>query len=203
MFLIALVGSNAARAAGASTLVVSGLTTPRSAGSTASVTVEARTSSGARATSYAGMIRFTSSDGQAVLPANYKFTAGDAGIHTFTNAVVLKTAGTQSVTATDTVTSTITGTQTGIVVNALAVSSLNVSGIASPRTAGTATSVRVKALDIFGNMAASYRGTIHFTSTDPAASLPADYTFTAADAGDHTFAATAAMPGGVTLRTAG
>jgi hypothetical protein len=37
------------------------------------------------------------------------FTAGDAGVHTFTNLTTLKTAGSQSVTATDTVTSTITG----------------------------------------------------------------------------------------------
>ncbi len=202
-FSVAALGPNAARAAGASTLVVTGITTPRSAGSTGSATVEARSSSGARATNYAGTIRFTSTDGQAVLPANYTFTATDAGIHTFTNAVVLKTAGTQSVTATDTVTATITGTQTGIVVNALAVSTLSVGGISSPRTAGTASSVRVTALDVFGNQASSYRGTIHFTSTDPAAKLPADYTFTATDAGDHTFVATPSMPGGVVLNTAG
>jgi adhesin/invasin len=32
-----------------------------------------------------------------------------------------------------------------------------------------------------------YTGTIHFTSTDGTASLPANYTFTAADKGVHTF----------------
>lgn len=36
----------------------------------------------------------------------------------------------------------------------------------------------------------AYTGTVHFTSSDPAASLPADYTFTLADAGTHTFSAT-------------
>ena len=91
VFSVAVLGSTAVPAAGASTLVVSGITTPRSAGSTGSVTVEARTTSGARATTYAGTIRFTATDGQAVLPANYTFTATDAGIHTFTNAVVWKT----------------------------------------------------------------------------------------------------------------
>src|SRR5207253_11448131 len=45
-------------------------------------------------------------------------------------------------------------------------STLNESGISTPRTAGTASSVRVKTLDVFGNMASSYRGTIHFTSRD-------------------------------------
>lgn len=37
---------------------------------------------------------------------------------------------------------------------------------------------------------ANYRGTVHFTSSDPAAVLPADYTYTFADAGSHTFVVT-------------
>ena len=45
-------------------------------------------------------IHFTSSDRAAVLPPDYYFTANDAGSHTFTNDVVLKTPGTQSITAT-------------------------------------------------------------------------------------------------------
>ncbi len=49
-----------------------------------------------------GTAHFTSSDIQAVLPANYTFTGVDAGVHVF--SVTLKTAGSQSITATDTVT---------------------------------------------------------------------------------------------------
>lgn len=37
---------------------------------------------------------------------------------------------------------------------------------------------------------ASYRGTIHFTADDASVELPPDYTFTAADAGAHTFSIT-------------
>jgi hypothetical protein len=66
---------------------------------------------------YTGTIQFTSSDTLAVLPAPYPFVAGDNGTHTFIGLVTLKTAGTQSITATDTVTSSITGTQSGITVN--------------------------------------------------------------------------------------
>jgi hypothetical protein len=45
--------------------------------------------------------------------------------------------------------------------------------------------------DVYGNIATGYLGTIHFTSSDPSAVLPADYTFTTADAGKHTtFSAT-------------
>ena len=57
-------------------------------------------------------MHFTSSDGAAVLPANYTFVAGDAGVHSFSGGVTLKTAGSSSVTGTDTVTGTITGSQT-------------------------------------------------------------------------------------------
>ena len=72
---------------------------------------------GNRVSSYRGTVHFTSSDAKAKLPANFKFTAADNGTHAFVGTVILKTAGTQSVTATDTVTATITGVQYGIVVS--------------------------------------------------------------------------------------
>ena len=49
---------------------------------------------------YLGTIHLTSSDGLAVLPADYTFTAADAGIHSF--QVTLNTQGTQKITITDT-----------------------------------------------------------------------------------------------------
>jgi hypothetical protein len=54
-------------------------------------------------------------------------------------------------------------------------------------TAGSAFSVTVTALDSSGNKFGDYTGTVHFTSSDLAAVLPSDYTFTAADNGSHTF----------------
>jgi hypothetical protein len=83
------------------------------------VTVTAEDAGGNVTTGYTGTVHLTSSDAQAVLPANYTFTTGagkDNGIHVF--SVTLKTAGTQSITATDTVTGTITGTQSAITVQA-------------------------------------------------------------------------------------
>src|SRR5207248_8817157 len=53
--------------------------------------------------------------------------------------------------------------------------------------AGSAFSITVTALDPFNNTASAYRGTVKFTSTDSAASLPVNYTFTTADAGSHVF----------------
>jgi hypothetical protein len=59
------------------------------AGKPFSVTVTAKNPNLTTTTSYRGTVHFTSSDSQAVLPADYTFTPGDAGVHTF-NGVVLK-----------------------------------------------------------------------------------------------------------------
>lgn len=58
-------------------------------------------------------MHFTSSDGQAVLPANATLTSG---AHTF--SATLKTVGNQTITATDTATSSITGASNTVVVAA-------------------------------------------------------------------------------------
>ena len=73
-----------------------------------------------------GTIQFSSTDPQAVLPASYTFTAADAGTHTFT--VTFKTAGAQSITATDTANGAIIGTEDNIIVQAAAAKSLQVTG---------------------------------------------------------------------------
>src|SRR5205807_2572748 len=95
------------------------ITAPASgtAGSALSVTVTALDAYGNTDTGYAGTVHFISSDGQAVLPSNYTFTGGDAGVHTFTSGVTLKMAGSQTVTGTDTVSSSITGTTGTITVS--------------------------------------------------------------------------------------
>jgi sugar lactone lactonase YvrE len=72
--------------------------------------------------------------------------------------------------------------------------SFTVTGIASPRNAGVPASVVVTAFDTHGNVKIDYEGTITFSSSDSAADLPADYTFTLADAG------VATIPG-VVLKT--
>ena len=177
-------------AAAASVLSVSDASTA-TAGTGFNVTVTAKDAYGNTATGYTGTIKFTSTDGQAVLPANYTFTSANAGTHTF--SVTLKTAGSESVTATDTSTSTITGSAS-TTVSAAAASVFAVSD-ASTATAGTAFNVTVTAKDAYGNVATGYTGTVKLTSTDGQAVLPANYTFTTANAGTHTFS--------VTLETAG
>jgi len=137
-------------AVAASSFSVSGFPSPVTAEPLAA-SHQAQDSSGNVVTGYTGTVHFTSSDAQAVLPANYTFTAADAGQHTF-NAT-LETAGSQSLTATDTGPYTITGSQTGITVNAAAANSLVVSGFPSTTTAGVAGSFTVTAKDPYSNIA--------------------------------------------------
>jgi hypothetical protein len=103
-------------AAAAKTLKI---TAPKSStvGTAFTITVTALDPYGNTATGYGGTIHFTSTDGSATLPADYRFTSSDKGKHTFTNGVTLRTAGSKTITATDTVTSSITGKAT-VTVNA-------------------------------------------------------------------------------------
>jgi hypothetical protein len=136
-------------------------------------------------------VQFSSTDLQAALPANYSFTSGDAGTHVF--IVTLKTAGSPNVQATDVANSALTGSAT-VLVNAATAVSLLVTG-PSQASAGVAFTITVTAYDAYGNVATGYLGTVQFSSTDSMAGLPANYSFSAADNGSHTF--------NVTLNTLG
>jgi uncharacterized repeat protein (TIGR03803 family) len=172
---------------------VSGFPSSTTAGVAGSVTVTALDASSNVVPSYQGTVHFSGSDPQAVLPANYTFTTADQGVHTFT--ATLKTAGSQSIAAWDTANSSTAGSDTGISVTPAATAALVFINVPSSTTAGSAFTLTMTAEDAYGNTTPGYTGTIHFTSSDPRAVLPANYTFTTADAGQHTFS--------VTLKTAG
>ena len=154
------------------------------AGSPLSVTVTARDPYGNIVTGYTGTVSFASSDTKAVLPGKYSFTAGDAGVHAFTG-IVLKTTATQSVAATDTATASITG-RAAVAVGPAAASKLILTAPTTMR-AGVSFTLTLTVEDAYCNVVLNYVGTIHFSSTDSRGTLPANYTFTAADHGVHTF----------------
>ncbi len=95
--------------------------------------------------------------------------------------------------------------QNGVLPNATQSFTLNVlPGLASrlaisvpaSATAGAPFNFTVTAFDAFGNQATGYSGTIHFTSSDPGATLPANATLTS---GTGTFSATLVTPGTQTI----
>jgi hypothetical protein len=68
--------------------------------------------------------------------------------------------------------------------------SLDVSRFPATITAGVAGGFTVTATNADGTTNTVYRGTVNFTSSDPQAVLPVNYTFTAVDQGVHIFTAT-------------
>ena len=104
------------------------------AGSAFSFTVTSRDHFDNAVTSYNGTVHFTSNDGQAVLPTDSTLTNG-AG----TLSATLKTAGSQTLRATDTTNSSVTGTSNSIAVTAASAIDLRV---IAPATATAATAFR-------------------------------------------------------------
>jgi hypothetical protein len=179
-------------------LNVSGFPQDASAGTPGSFTVTALDAQGRIATGYQGTISFISSDSKAVLPAKYTFTAADAGVHTF--SATFKTPGpNQYIAAQDVVSGNINGSEGGIAVYPGPVASFQVQGPTTAQPAGYGVSLTVYAVDAVGNLAFNYTGTVHFTSSDAAALLPADYTFKTSDNGSHTFTVTPQTAGNQTF----
>src|SRR5262249_271094 len=139
---------------------------------------------------HAGTGLSTSTAGMPRRPAD---SALPNGTGSFT--ATLKTAGNQTITATDTAASSITGTSNSVAVSAAAATHFLVNAPASA-TAGTAFNFTVTAQDQFNNTDTAYTGTVHFTSGDGSATLPADSPLTN---GVGTFSATLNTPGNQTI----
>ncbi|HOY63112.1 MAG TPA: FlgD immunoglobulin-like domain containing protein, partial [bacterium] len=114
----------------------------------------------------------------------------------------LNTTGNQTITITDAV-AVISETTANIAVAPGALSYFTITGVPAAAVAGTAfatpaNDLIVTAYDAQDNVKTDYTGTIAFTSTDGAATLPANYPFLVGDAGTKTFAGSA-----FTLNTTG
>jgi hypothetical protein len=181
----------AIRPAAAVRLALSGPVSPVTAGQAPAFTVTAFDAFDNVATGYTGTVRFTSTDAQATVPADATFTVGDAG--RLSRPVTLRTQGEQRVSVVDVGQDTLTAEAFATVEPGAAAGF----AMTAPETttAGAGARVSITALDAFGNVATGYTGTIHFSSTDGAASLPADFTFLPGNQGREQF--------DVILRTAG
>ncbi|HEY0870557.1 MAG TPA: cell wall-binding repeat-containing protein, partial [Acidothermaceae bacterium] len=161
------------------------------AGNSFVVTVKALDGGGNVVTGYAGTVKLTSTDSAAVLPANSTLSSGQ---HAFT--VTLKTAGSQTVTATDTANSGISGTTTTITIAPATTTHLLVTAPSSS-VAGLSFVVAVTAKDAYQNTVTTYGGTVHLTSTDTSATLGANAKLTN---GVGNFTATLRTLGGRTVK---
>jgi subtilisin-like proprotein convertase family protein len=168
--------------------------TSATAGSSFQITVTALDASNNTVTGYTGTVHFTTSDTgvQVSLPANAMLTGGAGNFYV---TLVTVATGSQTVTATDTANSTITGSAI-VPVNPGPAASLQIAGFPGTANAGASLSFTVTAYDLYGNQAAGYTGTLTFTSTDPAATLPAPSSLTA---GTGNFSVTFNTPGTQTV----
>ncbi len=101
---------------------------------------------------YTGTVHFSTADPRATLPADYTFTTADHGTHTFT--AILRTAGNQTIAATDTGSPSVLAGAT-INVTAGPATSLDVNPGTTPQSAqintAFATPLAVTATDAFAN----------------------------------------------------
>jgi hypothetical protein len=164
------------------------------AGAPLALRVTAQDAYGNTIQGYTGTVHFSSDDSKAGIPADYTFTKADHGVHTF--SLTLRTAGPRTVTVADGASVTIS---VPISVRPALPHALLVTGFPSPTATGQPGTFTVTATDAYGNLTVGYRGTVHFTSTDPQAQLYPDYQFKASDQGVHTFPATFLTAGLQTL----
>lgn len=164
-------------------LELTGLPSTLVSGTGQSVTVSVRDAYGNLVDDYSDTVSFTSTDAAATKPANYSFTTADKGQHTFPG-VILRTEGSQSLTVSA---SGLTDGKQTTEVTAAPAGKLVLTGLPAEVTSGDTVSVTVEALDGSGARDTAYTGTVHFTSSDARAVLPADYAFTGTDAGIKTF----------------
>jgi hypothetical protein len=174
------------RAAAASRFNLTSATSTATAGTSVSFSVTALDPYGNTDTAYAGTVHFSSSDTSSgvVLPADSTLSSG-----TRTFAATLTKAGAQTVTGTS---SSVTGSL-ALTIRAAAATTL---GLSAPTTVTSRApfNLTVTLTDPYGNVATGYTGTVTFTSSDALATVPANYIFTAADAGVRTFSVTLVTP---------
>ncbi len=147
------------------TLVVAAPTSV-TAGTPFIVTVTAQNAAHNTVTGYTGTVHFSSTDPQAVLPADITLTSGFGFF-----LATLKTAGTKSIMAADTATVS-ASIAPSINVKPAPATSLSFSNLPTSAITGTPFNVTITALDPFYNVATGYGGHIRFASSDPAALLP-------------------------------
>jgi hypothetical protein len=153
------------------------------AGPPFAITVTALNDFSQPAAGYLGTAHFAASNG---VQRDYAFTATDQGQHTFGNLVVRR-AQTLTITGADTATPAVNGNVTFTITPAAA--DHLAFALSAPVTAGVPFAITVTVQDAYGNTVTDYTGTMHFAAYrggDLFASR--DYTFTAGDSGQHTFA---------------
>ena len=187
--LVGMATNSVAPAPVATQLIVS-LSNHVTAGTPTTVTVTALDQSGRKVPNYTGTIDFSSSDPAMTgtdLPSEYTFQASDNGTATF--QVTFRTPTSTMATTLSVTDGSILSSATPIVNAGVTATHFSVFEVTSA-TQNSPALFMVVALDAKNHIVTNYTGTVHLTSSDPSAILPADYVFQAGDRGSHEFAIT-------------
>ena len=151
--------------------------TTATAGTAVSYTVEVLNGGGTRKTDYAGTLNLTSSDGSATL-GNLSFSASDLGVKTFD--VTYATAGSQTITLTESTTSSITVNSSALTVSAGAATKLGFSSQLTSAVVNKAwNSLVVLIQDAKGNTVNTSTATVTLAKLTGAGTLSGTLTATA------------------------
>jgi uncharacterized delta-60 repeat protein len=181
--------------------------TTLTAGTAATFTLSTLNPDNTADTGYSGTVQITSSDPQAGLPGNVVITGGTGSF-----TVTLKTAGLQSVTATDVTNSSITGEDTPTTVNPAAASQVIFFPAPSNGTVGKPVAIQAAIADAYGNIETGDNtdqitirvnsgpsSQVSGTLTETVSRGSATFSLTFDTAGTYTLAAVADLAGGGTL----
>ena len=157
------------------------------AGAGFSLKVTALDAYGNVATTYGGKATLTASDGQSVSPSTVSFASSTATPGVATVTAVLDKVDTLTLSATA---GSVKGTSNKITVNPAAAASFLLNA-QNAVTAGTGFSLKVTALDAYGNVATGYNGKATLTASDGQSVSPSTVSF----------ASSSATPGVATVTT--
>ena len=167
------------------------------AGAPITLTITALGALDSVALGYSGTIALTSTDSAAEVLGTFTF-GGGTGRATLPGAIVLTTAGLQTITAHDLASPAIAGTSAAVAVAGGTATQLRLE-LASGASVQSLVplDVTLTAADAFNNPAPAFVGTPLLTCSDGNATLPADNRLRAADTGQRHF------PGGLVLAASG
>ena len=174
--------------------------TTLSAGKQVSYTITALDAHNHPVPSYQGTVQLSSSDPLANFTggSSVTFTAPDQGVVQVT--ATLATAGSQTLTVVDGTAPVTKSIGAAVKVTPAPSGQLALVSVShQPAVFDAKYAVTVTAEDQYDNRIANYAGTVTFGVSGGAATLPASYKFTTADAGAHTFTITPTSIGALTL----
>jgi len=172
--------------------IIGNITSPQTAGSAFSITVSAVNASGGTIIDYAGPMKLSDTTGALNMTVGSGFASG-----VWTGNVNITIAASDvKITANYVAAPAKIGTSNEFDVVAGSLHHFEIGSIAN-QTAGTQFNIVVKAKDAFGNVKKDHQGNVTLSTNDGASPMgnltsfvPNPYNFTAADAGEHTFAVT-------------